>query len=80
MTYPSEIPPFFNEKGKPLIRGTEAWDARELAREKSGCNLLSYGTLNEALATKGGSSKARLTRGNIKKARENGDIKSARKR
>jgi len=64
------IPPFIQKDGKPLIRGTEAWDARELAREKSGSALLSYGLISDAVATKGQSSKARLTRGNIKKARE----------
>ena len=28
-----------------MLRGTPAWDARERAREASGRNLLSYGTI-----------------------------------
>lgn len=70
MTYRFEIPPFIDDDGNMLVRGTAAWDARELIREKTGCRLLSYGTLERSIATKGQSSKGRLTSGNIKKSRE----------
>jgi hypothetical protein len=67
-TYHFEVPPFI-QNGAPVVRGSDAWDERELAREKSGSRLLSYGSIADSNATKGFSSKARLTSGNIKKAR-----------
>jgi len=40
----SMIPPFIDSR-KMLIRGTLAWEAREAARMRAGCQLLSFGTI-----------------------------------
>lgn len=32
----------------PLLRGTQEWDDRELARRSLGCRCLSFGPVNEA--------------------------------
>lgn len=38
----SKVPPFIQDR-EILIRGTDAWDARERARQAAGCKSLSPG-------------------------------------
>jgi hypothetical protein len=45
---------------KFLIRGSSEWDAREWEREKRGCCLLSYGTIEDSKRSLGRSSGKRM--------------------
>lgn len=47
-----ELPPAI-ERGQILIRGTAAWDARELARKAAGCSCLGFGSIEASIHTNG---------------------------
>ena len=39
-----------------ILRGTVAWDNRERLRQQNGAGMLSYGGINQSLASNGASS------------------------
>ena len=50
---------FFDSNNRILIRGTPEWDARETTRYENNCGLLSFGTIEDSLATNGKSAQYR---------------------
>lgn len=57
MEAPAEnIIPSFIVNGRPLIRGTKGWNNREEARQRAGCLLISFGSVEDSLRTNGKSS------------------------
>ena len=51
---PPPIPPYIQD-GKPLIRGTAAWDERERIRKQHGKRLLSFGPIADPFFLRGSS-------------------------
>ncbi len=50
------VPSIIKPNGKLMLRGTDEWDQRELARQQNGCRCISFGSIELSKKTRARSS------------------------